>query len=403
MAKKQMRILLFAYWHDEGWKGFVGATVKIWDLAHNMARLGHEVALFLPRYEFPTANLPFRLVRIPLLDFPLLRSLSFSFFLTIFLIRRRLRFRSDVVYIRRGISLIPAIYANLTNSILIYEVNDDPYADHDVKSMGILSRFDRWLSIKTDEIALSWCDAAFVITRQIADKIIPRLPQINPSKIHIVPSGTNTTLYRPMDKSQCRLMLHLYPFRKHIGFMGTLLEHQGVNILIDASPSVIKSFPDAVFVIIGEGPMNEPWRQRVKEMSLQDHFLFTGQIDYEQTPLWINAMDVCAAPFSKRAGLRSPVKIFDYLACGKPVVAARIPGTTDIFEDSGAVRLVEPENNDALAAAIADILADAEKAITMGMKGRGLVETRYDRKLIAKKIEELVDALYKARGDAVAH
>ena len=71
MSPKKLNILIFAYWHDKRWKGFVGATVKIWDLAHNMAQLGHDVVLFLPNYDYSKNNLPFRLVQVPLLDFPL--------------------------------------------------------------------------------------------------------------------------------------------------------------------------------------------------------------------------------------------------------------------------------------------------------------------------------------------
>ena len=403
MPHRKLHILIFAYWHDKGWKGFVGATVKIWDLAHNTARLGHNVFLFLPKYELPADSLPFRLIRIPLFDFPLLRSLSFSFLLALFLLCHCSNAKPDVVYIRRGISLIPAIFAKLTKSILVYEVNDDPYAQEDLPSMSILSRVDRWLSIKTDEIALSWCDAAFVITEQIGDKIIRQLPRISPTKIHVVPSGTNTNLYRPMDKHQCRSMLHLEPTRTYIGFMGSLLDHQGVEVLIDAAPHVINSFPDTCFVIIGEGPMKDRWRRRVHEQSIQRNFLFTGQIDYEKTPVWINAMDICTAPYIRAAGLRSPVKIFDYLACGRPVIASRIPGTTDIFEDSGAVRLVEPENKEAFAAAIVDLLSNTETASSMGLDGRRWVEAQYDRMLVAKRLEETVHALRKDKGDVLAH
>ena len=291
----------------------------------------------------------------------------------------------------------------LKNAVLIYEVNDDPYADSGTRPVGIISRLDRWLAVKTDEIVLSWCNAAFVITKEIRDKLIRSLPKINPEKIHILPSGANTDLYRPLDKSQCRLKLDLDPSRKYIGFMGTLLEHQGLDILIDAAPSVLQSIPDARFVIIGEGPMKDQWRKHVDERSLQEQFLFAGQIDYEQTPLWINAMDVCTAPFLINAGLRSPVKIFDYMACGKPVVASQIPGTTDIFNGSGAVRLIEPENKDALASAIVDILADDEKAIVMGMKGRELVKTQYDRKVLAKAIQEAAYLLRRAKGKVSPH
>jgi len=402
MPHRKLHILIFAYWHDKGWKGFVGATVKIWDLAHNTARLGHDVFLFLPKYELQTDSIPFRLVRIPLFDFSMLRSLSFSFLLALFLLCHCSNAKPDVVYIRRGISLIPAIFAKLTKSILVYEVNDDPYAQEDLPSMSILSLVDRWLSIKTDEIALSWCDAAFVITKQIGDKIIRQLPRISPTKIHVVPSGTNTNLYRPMAKNHCRSTLHLEPSRKYVGFMGSLLSHQGIEVLIDAAPQVIHLFPNTCFVIIGEGPMKDRWRRRVFEQSLQSNFLFTGQIDYEETPVWINAIDICTAPYMRKAGLRSPVKIFDYLACGRPVIASRIPGTTDIFEDSGGVRLVEPENKEALATAIVDLLANTETANLMGLKGRRLVEAQYDRILAARKLEKTVYELRKARGDVVA-
>ena len=136
--------------------------------------------------------------------------------------------------------------------------------------------------------------------------------------------------------------------------------------------------------------MNEP---------LPKAFLFTGEIEYNETPVWINAMDICTAPYMRTAGFRSPVKIFDYLACARPVIASRIPGTTDIFEGSGAVRLVEPEDKDELAAAIKDILSNEETAREMGLKGRALVEGQYDRKLVAQKLNDTLHALRKARGD----
>ena len=50
------RFFIFAYWHDPRWKQYVGATVKIWDLANNLDNLGHEVYLFLPKYDFDTSE-----------------------------------------------------------------------------------------------------------------------------------------------------------------------------------------------------------------------------------------------------------------------------------------------------------------------------------------------------------
>ena len=396
-VEKKIQFQLFAYWHDKGWKGFVGATVKIWDLAHNLSSLGQKVVMFLPAYPFPPPAPSLRLVGIPLLDVPLLRALSFNFALMISLVRQRRRTKPDVVYIRRGISLLPAVYARLTRSVLVYEVNDDPFRDTKGPPLGLLARLEKRMALKTDETILSWCDAAFVITAEVRDRLRRYLPDMQPEKIHLLPSGTNTELYHPLDKGDSRSSLRLAPARKYVGFMGTLLEHQGVEVLIDAAPVVLQTIPDVLFIIIGEGPCKEPWRRKVAKMGLGDHFMFAGQIDYERTPLWINAMDVCAAPFLRKAGLSSPVKIFDYLACGRPVVASRLPGTTDPFASSGAVRLVEPENSRVLADALIDILQDDESAERMGRLGRKLVESRFSRLQLAREVLETAQRLCERR------
>ncbi len=359
-------------------------------MAHNLAALGQSIVLFLPKYHFPVEKLPFRLIGISVIDFPMLRALSFNLFLAGHITSNYFSLQPKVVYVRRGISLMPALFAKMKRALLIYEINDDPCPHPSNEQSGIWKRLNRWLSVKTDEIYLNWCDAAFVITDEIKDKIFRALPNLDRGKLHTLPSGANTILYRPMDMSQCRRQLELNLSSRHVGFMGTLLDHQGVGVLIDAAPLVLQSFPDCRFVIIGEGPMKRLWQQQVDEKSLQENFLFTGQIEYEATPLWINAMDVCTAPFLKKAGLRSPVKIFDYLACGKPVVAARIPGTTDIFDGTGTVKLIEPENSRFLAEAILEILANDKEAEEAGSKGRRLVENHYSRRVLAKNIQTVI-------------
>lgn len=381
-----MSFILFAYWHDKGWTQFVGATVKIWDLALNLADSGERVVLVLPRYRFDRANIPFTLIEIPFWDFPFLRSVTFNISLVGWLLRHGASLTLDVVYVRRGISLVPAIFARIRKSLLFFEVNDDPYSFRGVS--GILSRIGDWLSLKTDEMSMAWSDAVFVITQPLRDKIIRTRPNLQKEKIHVLPSGTNTDLFRPMEKISCRKQLGIELDANYICFLGTFLKHQGVDVLIQAAPLILDSEPNARFVIIGEGPMRPVWEEMVASLSLGTKFRFTGQIRYEETPLWINAMDICTAPYSMDAGLRSPVKIFDYMACARPVVASRIVGTTEIFEDSNAIALVPPEDPDALASAIIGLLSNEEKADAMGRSGCILVERAYSRRNIAQSVQD---------------
>ena len=221
--------MVFAYWHDKGWKQFVGATVKIWDLAHNLAALGSNVVLFLPKYHFKDEALPFRLVQIPLLDFPFLRSISFNMALAAYLIWNCLRLKSDVVYVRRGISLLPAIFARFKRAVLIYEINDDPYSDSGTIHRSMIDRFTDWLSLKTDEITLSLSSAVFVITPALREKIIEKLPGIAEDKLHIMPSGANAVLFKPMDRNKCRQRLNLDAAKKYVCCYGFTALRKSTN------------------------------------------------------------------------------------------------------------------------------------------------------------------------------
>jgi glycosyltransferase involved in cell wall biosynthesis len=377
---------LFAYWHDPRWRKFVGATVKVWDLAHNLSSCGQQVVLFLPKYRFKRDGIPFRLVEIPFVNMPFFRIVSFNICLAIVLFVRFFSERPETIYSRRMTSIIPLLFAKAVGARFYYEVNDDPFAL--IRSQG--SRFAffirSWLSRRIDAINLKACQKAFVISEGVKTKIMKNLTNIESAKLIILPSGANIDLFRPLPMDQCRTRLGLQLSKKYILFVGTLLEHQGIDMLIEAAARVILQVPGSQFLILGEGPSKYGWTETIYLKGLSDHFIFTGQIAYENVATWIGAADICVAPFKKSSGLRSPVKIFDYLACAKAVVASKMLGTTDIFEKSGAVMLITPEDPNALANAIIGLLRDETKALGMGQKGREFIFPRYDRKQLTRQV-----------------
>jgi glycosyltransferase involved in cell wall biosynthesis len=101
-------------------------------------------------------------------------------------------------------------------------------------------------------------------------------------------------------------------------------------------------------------------------------------------------MNVCVAPFCGDRGETSPVKVFDYLACGRPVVASAIPSMTELFSRANGVVLVQPDQIDALAEAVLDLLADPEEARRLGCEGRVFVEQRFGWDAIVGTLRDLV-------------
>jgi glycosyltransferase involved in cell wall biosynthesis len=280
------KFFLFAYWHDKNWKKFVGATVKIWDLAHNISSFGHKVVLFLPKYKFKKENLPFDIVEIPIIKLPILSFISFNLFLFFVLMFKFARCKPDIMYVRRGISAIPLLYARFKKIFLVFEVNDNPYRKNQSKQTNLIAYLRYKLSIKSDLSYLKLSDLNCVITKKIRNIIIHKNPALPKNKFYILPSGSNTKLFRPLSKKECRLALKLDNSNFYIGFIGTLLYYSGVETLIDAVPYIRKELPNCYFPIIGEGPHKDQLINLTIKRGLQDCITFEGQVEYETLPTY---------------------------------------------------------------------------------------------------------------------
>ena len=132
---------------------------------------------------------------------------------------------------------------------------------------------------------------------------------------------------------------------KYVCFVGHLAPWQGVEYLIKSSPYILNKCPNTKFVIVGEGPKFDELVKLVNHLNISQNYLFTGYVNYETVPLYINASNICVAPFvierNERIGL-SALKLYEYLACGKPVVASKITGIEELLSASNGGISVAP-------------------------------------------------------------
>ena len=393
-----LTFFLFSYWHEAGWKGFVGATVKIRDMAVNLSDLGHEVVLFVPKCGIDTSRFDFNVVEIPVIDLPGLRMLSFNFFLGFRLLLGGFEARPDVVYLRRTTTLIPMIYAWFCRALFFFEVNDDPYYGSDVGKMPLAARIRYFLSVRIDDWNMKSAARVFVISSEIIAKIRRKNSGLSPARFVLMQSGANTRLFTPGPPEPAREVLGLERKCRYVCFVGSLLSHQGLGTLIEAAPLILEKRPECRFLIVGQGPEKKRWEDMAVFLGISQKFVFTGQVSYEQVPYWIRAADLCVAPYLPDAGFRSPVKIFDYLACGRPVVASDVPGTTGVFKDLEAVVLVPPGNPGRFAEAVISLLDDPDLCIRLGISGRFWVCRNFSRQKAADLVARCARELKSGRG-----
>ena len=172
-----------------------------------------------------------------------------------------------------------------------------------------------------------------------------------------------------------------------IGFVGSFAFWHGVELLVGVIPDIVKSVPNVHFLLIGSGECLQDVKNGVAPKGLNRHITFTGKISPERVPLYLKAMDIGVIPNSNVYG--SPVKLFEYMAMGKPVIATKLPGVMMEFGKNNGIIFVD-KPKDVVEKAI-DII-EANKLLTLGAKARKCVE-KYDWNHIACTFEKHLKTL----------
>ena len=382
-AGKRLTFFVYAYWHDRNYRGFLGAVIKIWELAENLTEMGHNVFLFIPQYPLPKSHPPFKVVRIPLLNAGFIRPLCFDCLSFLVSIYYGLLKGANAVYMRRFTSILPLLFSRILRIPFIYEVNDDPYLGRDCYSPR------KWSVVKAIErMNLRRCDKISVVTQRIKEKLHHDF-DIPLGKMVVIPSCSNTSIFKPMNRAKCTKRIGLDPNRRYVGFIGTFIRIQGPHLLIEATPYILKACPDVRILMVGDGVMRGELEDLTLRKNLKDYVIFTGHVPYLEAPAYINAMDVGTAPFLKDFGETVAVKVYDTLACGRPIVSSDFVKTRSDTSQTGAVLFVEPENPKALAEGIIKLLSDEGLRSTMGERGRQSVMKYFDRSQVARRIVQM--------------
>lgn len=158
--------------------------------------------------------------------------------------------------------------------------------------------------------------------------------------------------------------------KKIILTIARLVERKGIDKTIEAMKLVCKDYPDAVYIIVGDGPD----KQRLQELAgdVQESIQFVGKVSDEERNLWLASCDLFVMPARETT---CDVEGFGivYLEAhqySKPVIAGNVGGCVEAVRDKETGILVNPENKDQIANAIIRLLDDPEYAQALGVKGK---------------------------------
>ncbi|MDT8304302.1 MAG: glycosyltransferase family 4 protein [Anaerolineae bacterium] len=206
------------------------------------------------------------------------------------------------------------------------------------------------------------------------------------SGIHVIPNGVDTERFRPD-------MVPAHPYAPDefvIGFAGSLKPWHGLEVLMEAFDQTVRHHPSSRLLIVGDGPGYTELESEIERRGLEKTVRLIGQVAHDAVPHWLTAMDLAVAPYPAIEGFYfSPLKVFEYMAAGLPVVASDLGQISEVVEDRVSGLLVDPGDPGKLASAFDLLIRKPELRIRLGTAARRKVAADHSWQAIARRVFSL--------------
>jgi glycosyltransferase involved in cell wall biosynthesis len=289
--------------------------------------------------------------------------------------------QADIVYFRSHFAAFPiALAAWLLGKPTIQEINgvySEAFVTH-----PRFARLKRLLSFM-QRLQYRWASALIAVTPQLAAW---GSEQAGHGRAHHVGNGANTGLFRPDGAKMERA-------RPYVFFFGGMTRWHGIEIMLEAARS--PSWPEGVDLLLagplvdrsleaglGQAPPNVTWLDRIPQADL---------------PAMVRGAVAALVPTVDPSGVTAqgitPLKLFEMLACGRPVIVSDFRGMADLVRDGRCGLVIPSGNPEALARAVAELASRPAQADAMGEAGAKLIAAEHSWDARAAETAQVIEAI----------
>ncbi len=357
-----------------------------------VARLGHSSRKAKDVYELPRAELDFFRRKETAAETPLpgeAKAFGLNFGLKK-LLKKIPAKKFDLIYERYSLFGVAGLsWARENRLPFVLEVNAPLVEEARTHRQLVLEPLARAVA----EYLFSNADHIVAVSETVKGYIHLMAPQ---ASVSVVPNGVDIRPFQRVRASNGAPGKHGKK-KFLVGFAGSLKPWHGLEFLLEAFRRLPEN-QNFELKIIGDGPLRSSLERLACKLGLQNRVTFTGAVNFEEMPKTLKMLDVLVAPYRQLDGFYfSPLKIFEYMAAGRPIVASRIGQVAEILKDGESALLVPPEDPEALAAALHRLKNDKELRERLGRQAQEIAEKKHTWKARLKTVEAIFQSLARQK------
>lgn len=349
-----------------------GQSVHVEDMIAALRGLGHEVAVAAPAMTGGADGEAPRWIAWLKRALPraLYEAMELAYNLPAFarLYREYRAFAPDIIYERYNLNLLAgAALAKLTGTPLLLEVNA-PLAQERADHSGGLHLHP--LAWRLENALWRHADRVLPVSAALGSLLLEA--GVDPARMVVIRNAIDPAAFDSVDPEKAKHALGLAG-KLVLGFAGFMREWHGLDAVIEAlaQPDVPRALH---FLLLGDGPARAAMERRAAELGVADRVTFAGSVSRSALGRHVAAFDIALQP--KAVAYASPLKLFDYMAAGKAIVAPDQPNIRELLEPEKSALLFDPQHKTAMLDAILRLAQDGVLRRRLGAAARQQIDQR---------------------------